>query len=171
MFSILKRWKWLVVSVLCLVGSSVTLAESTKPINDAVALNGIQEAKTVFLIDFTSPKKTALYLKTIHGTYRNYVKQGVKPKMVLVFIGETVRYLSTKPDETLVFEYESELSSIAESVKKFGELGVRMEVCAVATGFFNINNDTVLPGMEVIGDGFISLTGWQYQGYKLVPIF
>jgi hypothetical protein len=25
--------------------------------------------------------------------------------------------------------------------------------------------------MDVVGDGFISLIGWQTQGHKLVPIF
>ena len=32
------------------------------------------------------------------------VNQGVKPKMVLVFIGETVKFLSTKQDEAFEME-------------------------------------------------------------------
>ncbi len=38
-----------------------------KDINDSVALNGIKTAKSVFLIDFTNPKKTAFYLKSPIG--------------------------------------------------------------------------------------------------------
>ena len=34
-------------------------------INDKAALNGIKEAKSVFLIDFTNVKKTAFYLNII----------------------------------------------------------------------------------------------------------
>ena len=146
-------------------------AETPVPINDSASLNGIKEAKGVFLIDFTNPKKTALYLDVIKGTYQGFVKQGVKPDMILVFIGQTVKYLSTKPDDELELEFESELKSIAQTVKELHALGVRMEVCAVATKVFGVDNETILPGMEVIGDGFISLIGWQTQGYKLVPIF
>lgn len=46
-----------------------------------------------------------------------------------------------------------------------------MEVCAVATRVFGVDNDAILPGMHVVGDGFVSLIGWQSQGYKLVPKF
>jgi intracellular sulfur oxidation DsrE/DsrF family protein len=146
-------------------------AETPVPINDSASLNEIKEAKGVFLIDFTNPKKTAFYLDVIKGTHQGFVKQGVKPDMILVFIGQTVKYLSTKPDDELELEFESELKSIAQTVKELHALGVRMEVCAVATKAFGVDNQTILPGMKVIGDGFISLIGWQTQGYKLVPIF
>jgi len=95
----------------------------------------------------------------------------VTPNMVLVFIGETVKYLSTKPEDLLAMEYEDQLKSIAKSSKELKKLGVRMEVCAVATKVFGVDNDSVLPEMDVVGDGFISLIGWQIQGHKLVPIF
>ncbi|MCG8427355.1 MAG: DsrE family protein [Chromatiales bacterium] len=140
-------------------------------IDDSAALNGVTETKSVFLIDFTNPKKTAFYLDIIRGTHAGLVRQGVKPNMVLVFIGQTVKYLTTQPDDELALEFEDELASIAESVKALNKLGVRMEVCAVATKVFGVDNDTIHPGMDVVGDGFISLIGWQTQGHKLVPIF
>ena len=148
---------------------ATVLAEKT--FDDSAALNGVRETQSVFLIDFTNPKKTAFYLEVILGTHAGLVRQGVKPDMVLVFIGETVKYLSTEPDDLLAMEYGDELDSIAESARAFKQLGVRMEVCAVATQVFGVDNDTVLPEMEVVGDGFISLIGWQTQGHKLVPIF
>lgn len=144
---------------------------NAKEINDKVSLNGITEAKSVFLIDFTNVKKTAFYLKIIEGTYKGFVKQNVKPQMVLVFIGETVKYLSTKQDEAFEMENEADLESIQNSIKNFSNLNVRMEVCAVATEVFKVDNNTIPKEMDIIADGFISLIGWQTQGYKLVPIF
>ena len=150
--------------------SSLTISNAQE-INDSVALNGIKTAKSVFLIDFTDIKTTAFYLKIIEGTYDGFVKQGVEPKMVLVFIGKTVKFLSTKQSEEFEMEYENELISIQNSIKKFSTLGVRMEVCAVATKVFKVDNNTIPKQMDIIADGFISLIGWQTQGYKLVPIF
>ena len=144
---------------------------SAKEINDKVALNGIKEAKSVFLIDFTNVRKTAFYLNIIEGTHKGLVDQGVKPKMVLVFIGETVKYLSTKQDEAFEMENEEHLESIQNSIKRLAKLGVRMEVCAVATKVFKVPNETIPEEMDIIADGFISLIGWQTQDYKLVPIF
>lgn len=146
-------------------------ATAQAAIDDSASLNGIKDARGVFLIDFTSPKKTAFYLNVIKGTHQGFVQQGVKPDLISVFIGQTVKYLSTEPDDELALEFESELKSIAQSVQELHALGVRMEVCAVATKVFGVDNQTILPEMKVVGDGFISLIGWQTQGYKLVPIF
>ena len=141
------------------------------PINDAAALRGVKQGKGVFLIDFNDPKKTALYLELIKGTHAGLTRQGVKPHFVIVYIGPTVRFLSTAPDAELEFEQGDALKSIAERVKELNHLGVGQEICAVATKIFKVPNETVLPGLTLVGDGFISLIGWQTQGYKLIPLF
>ncbi|MEJ2619705.1 MAG: DsrE family protein [Candidatus Thiodiazotropha sp.] len=166
----IRALSWLGVLLAALYSiPNIVLAEQT--IDDSAALNGVDTTKSVFLIDFTNPRKTAFYLDIIRGTHEGLVRQGVKPNMVLVFIGETVRYLSTKPDDELELEFGEELKSIADSAKLLHQKGVRMEVCAIANRVFKVDNDSILPQMEVVGDGFISLIGWQTQGHKLVPIF
>ena len=168
------REKTIVLAMLLIVAACMgmpTSAMAQAVIDDSASLSGIKEAKGVFLIDFTNPRKTAFYLKVIKGTHQGFVKQGVKPDLILVFIGQTVKYLSTEPDDELALEFESELKSIAQTATELDSLGVRMEVCAVATKAFGVDNQTILPGMKVVGDGFISLIGWQTQGYRLVPIF
>ena len=163
-----NRLTFLIVFV-CL--SLLSLTSYAKDINNSVALNGIKVAKSVFLIDFTSPEKTAFYLDIIAGTHKGLVNQGVKSDMVLVFIGKTVLYLSNQPSNELELEYEDELVSIQSSIQEFSKLGVRMEVCAVATKVFGVDNKSIPKQMNIVSDGFISLIGWQTQGYKLVPIF
>ncbi|MBT2970965.1 MAG: hypothetical protein B6D72_19860 [gamma proteobacterium symbiont of Ctena orbiculata] len=161
-------WSGLLLGLLLFGMGSAGAADK---INDAAALNGVEETRSVFLIDFTNPRKTAFYLDIIRGTHEGLVRQGVTPNMVLVFIGETVRYLSTEPDDVLAMEYGDDLASIADTAKLLKAKGVRMEVCAIANRVFKVENKTILPEMEVVGDGFISLIGWQTQGHKLVPIF
>ncbi|MGM0518522.1 MAG: DsrE family protein [Campylobacterota bacterium] len=159
-------------AILVLVFSLFALNSlNAKEINDKVALNGIKKAKSVFLIDFTDVRKTAFYLDIIQGTHKGLVNQGVEPKMVLVFIGKTVKFLSKKQDEAFEMANEEYLNSIQKSIKAFSKLGVRMEVCAVATDVFNVNNENIPKQMDIVADGFISLIGWQTQDYKLVPIF
>jgi len=163
-----KTLKLIAVSLLILL--SITSLNAQK-IDDSAALNGITKAKSVFLIDFTNVAKTAFYLRIIEGTHKGLVNQGVEPDMVLVFIGKTVKYLSTQQDEAFELENEEHLESIQKSIKNFSKLGVRMEVCAVATEVFKVPNNTIPKEMDIIADGFISLIGWQTQDYKLVPIF
>lgn len=160
--------KILVTAILVLGLSSGSIANE---INDSIALNGVKNTKSVFLIDFTNLEKTAFYMKIIEGTHKGLVSQNVKPNMVLVFIGKTVKYLSTKQDEEYEMENYEYLESIQNSIKNLSKLNVRMEVCAVATKVFNVDNDSIPKEMNIIADGFISLIGWQTQGHKLVPIF
>ncbi|ODU00321.1 MAG: hypothetical protein ABS89_09155 [Thiobacillus sp. SCN 63-1177] len=120
----MKRTLIRLATLMLLAFSGFALAS---PINDSRALQGVEQGKGVFLIDFADPKKTAFYLDIIKGTHAGMLRQGVKPD--------------------------------------------RHEVCAVATRVFNVDNATILPGMQLVGDGFISLIGWQTQGYKLVPLF
>ncbi len=144
---------------------------ATAPINDAAALQGVKEGKGIFLIDFSDPKKTAFYLEIIRGTHAGLTRQGVKPRFVVVYIGPTVRFLSSKPDDELELEQGDALKAIAKQVTELNKLGVRQEICAIATRVFKVPNETILPGLTLVGDGFISLIGWQTQGYKLVPLF
>lgn len=140
-------------------------------ISDAAALRGLTEGKGVFLIDFNDPAKTNFYLKIIKGTHGGMLRQGVKPDFVIVYIGPTVRFLTTAPGDDLALEHDEALKGIARTVKELRDMGIRQEICAIATRVFQVDNDTLLPGLSLVGDGFISLIGWQSQGYKLVPLF
>lgn len=139
--------------------------------DDSVALNGISSAKAVFLIDFKTAKTTAFYMDLIVGAYDGLVRQNIEPEMVVVVIGPTVKFLSKTADPELTFDYEKEFDSIQTSIKELHKRGVRIEVCAIATDVFNIDNSTLPKELSVVADGFISLIGWQTQGYKLVPVF
>ena len=139
--------------------------------NDSVALNGIKEAQSVFLIDFKTAKKTAFYMDLIVGTYDGLKRQGVESEMVVVVIGPTVQFLSKDAKPELAFEYEESFDSIQQSIQALAERDVRIEICAIATDVFNVDNNKLPQTLDVVADGFISLIGWQTQGYKLVPVF
>jgi intracellular sulfur oxidation DsrE/DsrF family protein len=161
--------------VLLLVGTpaqaETTTAPATQTINDRAALGDLKVGKGVFLVDIGDPKKLNFYLGTIQGTYRGMKKQGVEPDFVLVYIGPSVKYLTTAPSPAAEQEAGGLLMDIEANVEALAALGIRQEICAVATRVFGITNDTVLPGLTPVGDGFISLIGYQAQGYHQVPVF
>jgi len=153
-----------------LFAAPITAAE--RPVyNDAAALQGVTEARGVFLIDFTDPQTTAFYLNVIRGTHANFKRQGLDPELVIVFIGPTVKFLTTEPDDELAFNETDALARIGDEIRELKRLGVRLEVCAVATEVFNVDNDSLHDGLDITADGFVSLIGWQTQGYKLIPLF
>jgi intracellular sulfur oxidation DsrE/DsrF family protein len=140
-------------------------------INDQAALAGVETGRGVFLVDIGDANTLNLYLRLIQGTYQGMKEQGVKPDFVLVFIGPSVKFLSTSPSPEIEQAAGGVLMEIESSVEALASLGVRQEVCSVATRVFGIDNKTILPGMKPVSDGFISLIGYQAQGYHLVPVF
>lgn len=155
-----------IVLVCVVLAFNVNAAET----NDADALRGVTVGKGVFLVDLDDPNKLALYLKVIQGTHQGLRRQGVAPDFVLVFIGPTVHFLTTDRGEVHDAQ-ASLLDSIAQSVRELKELGVKLEVCDVALAVFKVDRETVLPETKVVGDGFISVIGYQTQGYHFVPVF
>jgi len=140
-------------------------------IDDSTSLGELKVGKGVFLVDIGDAKKLNFYLEVIQGTYKGMKAQGVEPDFILVYIGPSVKYLSNAPSSETEQEAGGILLEIEVNVEALAELGIKQEVCAVATRVFGIENKTVYPDLALVGDGFISLIGYQSQGYHLVPVF
>jgi intracellular sulfur oxidation DsrE/DsrF family protein len=151
--------------------ASTVVQAGKMPINDQLALGDLKVGKGVFLVDIGDASKLNFYLEVIQGTYKGMKDQGVEPDFVLVYIGPSVKYLSTSPPAGAEQAAAGVLMEIESNVEALAALGVRQEVCAVATRVFGIDHKTLLPGLTLVGDGFISLIGYQAQGYHLVPVF
>lgn len=164
------RCKTLLAGLLLLLAGHPVLADNPA-ISDQAALADLKVGKGVFLVDIGDPKKLNFYLEVIQGTYKGMKKQGVDPDFILVFIGPSVKYLSTSPSAQTEQAAGGVLLDIESNVEALAALGVKQEICAVATRVLGVDNKTVLPGLSVVGDGFISLIGYQSQGYHLVPVF
>ena len=156
--------------IITLMFFSVSLV-SANTIDDSAALGNLKTGKAVFLIDIGDPKKLNLYLQVIQGTHKGMKSQGVTPDFILVYIGPSVKYLTSTPSaetEKLAGDILMDIESNIEALEK---LGTKQEICAVATRVFGIDNKTVFPGLTLVADGFISLIGYQAKGYHLVPVF
>ncbi len=137
--------------------------------DDSDALAGVTQTKSLFDIGVSEPKTLEFYLRVIRQTYDDLVRQGQKPDMIIDFRGSSVRLVTT---ETWSFSEEDQalLTKAAQLVKELKGLGVRMEACSIATDFYKIDPATILPEIKMVGNTFITLTGYQSKGYSLVPI-
>ncbi len=139
--------------------------------NDEDALQGVKTGKVIFDINMAEPKKMTLYLMVIRQTVDDLKRQGVKPDVILAFRGLSVRLISTNR-ENVEMEDEIHLDKIAEQLADLNQqAGVKMEACSVATRLFNVNNESLLDGIKPVGNTFVSLTGYQAQGYANIPIY
>ena len=164
------RFSHLFSGILLMIASQFAMA-ADPVINDRAALADLKTGKGVFLVDIGDAKKLNFYLEVIQGSYQGMKSQGVEPEFILVYIGPSVKYLTSSPSNAVEENAGDRLLDIEANVAKLASLGVRQEICAVATRVFGVDNASILPGLTLVGDGFISLIGYQAQGYHLVPVF
>jgi len=154
--------------LLLLIASHALFAQS-KP-DDADALRGVTTGKVIFDVNMADPKKMTLYLTVIRETVDDLKRQNVEPDVILAFRGLSVRLIS-KEREAMELEDFEHLDRIAEQLADLQSQGVRMEACSVATRLFQVDNGTLLDGIKPVGNTFVSLTGYQAQGYANIPIY
>lgn len=142
---------------------------ASKP-DDADALKGVTEGKVLFDINMTDAKKMTLYLMVIRETVEDLKRQGVKPDVVLAFRGLSVRLISKDREQMELTDFDH-LDKISAQLADLQKQGVRMEACSVATRLFRIDNGSLLDGIKPVGNTFVSLTGYQAQGYANIPIY
>lgn len=151
-----------------LVGSATAFAE-TKPA-DTRALTGVTTGKVVWDISMANPETLAVYLSVVRETYDDLKHQTVEPDMVLAIHGVPVRYLR-KDMSDLPFESGPHIEKINAILDDLRERpGVRIEVCSVANRLMGVNNGDIREGLHVVGNTWVSLIGYQAQGYAVIPI-
>lgn len=154
----------LVVSILI---SQHLLAETP---NDSDALKDVTTGKVIFDINMADAKKMTLYLMVINQTVDDLKRQNVAPDVILAFRGLSVRLISKNRDNMELTDFEH-LDKIVQQLSQLKQEGVRMEACSVATKLFNVDNKLLLDGIKPVGNTFVSLTGYQAQGYANIPIY
>jgi hypothetical protein len=49
--------------------------------------------------------------------------------------------------------------------------GIKMEICLAAANVLGVDPASILPEIKRVGNGRISLIGYQANGYSLVPVY
>ncbi len=159
-------YKLLVVTLLMF---SQSLLAADAP-DDSDALKGVTKGKVVFDINMVKARKMTLYLSVIKQTVDDLVRQNVEPDVILAFRGKSVRLISKNREQMELTDFDN-LDKIAAQLAELQKLGVRMEACSVATRLFKLDNASLLDGIKPVGNTFVSLTGYQAQGYANIPIY
>ena len=152
-----------------LLFATQNLIAGEKP-DDSDALRNVDKGKVVFDINMAEPKKMTLYLAVIRETVDDLRRQGVEPDVILAFRGKSVRLISKDREQMELTDFEH-LDRIAEQLADLSKQGVRMEACSVATRLFRVDNATLLDNIKPVGNTFVSLTGYQAQGYANIPVY
>jgi intracellular sulfur oxidation DsrE/DsrF family protein len=152
--------------------SAILLAVNTASAAEYDFLQGLKSFKAVVDVRSGKPKSLAVALGLIHKMYLDEAVKSVtdNPEFVIVFIGPAVKLVSTST-EGMSPEDKEMMAKIAQTVTAMAKDGIKLEICLFAVDLLGVDRSSILPEIKHVGNGWISLIGYQHLGYALVPVY
>jgi intracellular sulfur oxidation DsrE/DsrF family protein len=135
------------------------------------ALKGVKNYDAVYEVSQGDPRVNNPVFLVIKNSYEApEVKALVKsPNIAIVFHGPVVKLLST--DLTPFDQKEqADIHKFQATLKQMKKDGVTLEVCRFALKGMDVDEETVIPEIDPVDNGFVSVIGYQMQGYAVVRL-
>jgi intracellular sulfur oxidation DsrE/DsrF family protein len=118
-----------------------------------------------------SPKTSNVIFWAVKDMYRDETVRALPeaPQVVIVFHGPAVKLISTDRTGFKESDYE-ELDKFADTIRELKKDGVKMEICLYAAKVMGVDPKTIMPEIDHVGNGFVSVAGYQAQGYAVIRV-
>jgi intracellular sulfur oxidation DsrE/DsrF family protein len=160
----MKKFMFVVLSVLLAAANAFAAPAAT-----VKSLSGLKQVKIVVDVNVGSPKMLLSRMDLLDKTYRQLAAAGMKPVVVVAFRGGASLFI-TKGDGYVAEDEKGAKLEMKSWIERFKQEGFTIEQCSIAAGFLNINLKDFLPQVEVVENGYVSLIGYQQQGYAYLPM-
>ena len=134
------------------------------------AMKGVKAVNVMFDMRDANLQTAIVHLNLIHDTYKDLVAMKKKPVFVVVFMGGSVKLISSD-HRGFKAEEANSLKEIGGIISRMSKAGIRVEVCLFAAKVFGVEPASILPEIQRVGNGWISEIGYQARGYSLVPVY
>jgi len=137
----------------------------------ADALKDVKQVRAVFDYTQKSAAISNILVWPIQNVYKDDTVNSLpnSPMAAVVFHGPAVKLLSTDASHH-EGQDAAEVKKFQDALTQMKEDGVQLEVCSYALKVLNVDPSTVIPAVEKVPNGFVSVVGYQAQGYEVVRI-
>ena len=135
------------------------------------ALKGVKNYDAVFEVSQGDPKIANLVFWAVKNAYEADEVKAVSgaPNVVIVFHGPVVKLLSSDRSPFNSAEW-AEVEKFQATLRQMKEDGVTLEVCLYAAKVLGVDKATIMPEIDRVDNGFVSVVGYQMQDYAVVRI-
>ena len=167
----IKMYRVYTILAALFVGLFVTFAAIPVIAGQYAALEGVNGVNTVFDVSQGSPKVANIVFWAVKDVYQNDSVRSLSnpPRTVVVFHGPSVKLISSDR-KGFTSEEIAELDKFADTIRQMKKDGVTFEICDYAVKVMGVDPATIMPEIDHVGNGFISVAGYQAQGYAVVRI-
>lgn len=133
------------------------------------SLAGLKQVKFVVDVNVGDAKLLLKRMELLDRTYRQLAAAGMNPVVVAAFRGKASFFI-TKGDGYVSPEEKGAKLEMKIWIERFKQAGFAIEQCAIAAEMLNIDVKDFLPQVDVVENGYVSLIGYQQQGYAFLPM-
>ena len=141
------------------------------PAAEYASIEGVESTDAVFDFRIGDPETALAHFGLIHDMIKdpNMRVNDTQPEIIIVFVGPSVKLVSTESE----FEAgkQKHLGAVADKISEMSDDGIRFVICMTAAHVFDIDPDTILPEVDKVRNGWITLIGYQQQGYAMIANF
>ena len=139
--------------------------------DEYAALDGVKDVKAVFDFTLGDPKTANVVFWAVRNVYENDSVRALPepPHIAVVFHGDAVKLISSDnsgfndSDKAAVNEFK-------ETVRQMKKDGVTFEICLYAAKVLGVDPASIMVEVDRVENGFVSVVGYQAQGYSVVTI-
>ena len=155
----------LAVALTALAGGGAVAAT----LNDHAALAGLHVAKALFLVNVRKPLAAERLIRVVGLTERQLRAQKVTPRLLVVFIGPDVTFL-TRNMRGIPPAQTGAVAGLQKEIEGLAHRGVRFQACGIAMHHMHVAPRALIAAVRPVQNGFISAIAYQEKGYALVPV-
>jgi intracellular sulfur oxidation DsrE/DsrF family protein len=161
----MKKTIMLLVCMLLVPAGVSAAAAETK----ARALQGLKHVKIVVDMNVGDPALLLTRMELLDKTYRQIAAGGGKTSVVVAFRGKA-SFFVTKGDGYVAADEKDAKLRVKAWIERFKKNGFVLEQCALAAEMLDIDVQDFLLEVNVVENGYVSLIGYQQQGYAYLPM-
>jgi len=133
------------------------------------ALQGLKEVRIICDMNVGEPKLLLKRMELLDTTYRQLEAAGVKTTVVVAFRGKASFYI-TKGDGYVPAKAKDAKRKARSWIERFRKNGFGIEQCAIAAEMLDIELEDFIPEVDIVQNGYVSIIGYQQQGYAYLPM-
>ena len=133
------------------------------------SLQGLSEVKIVCDVNVGDPELLLSRMYLLDETYSQLLDRNIRPVIVVAFRGKASKFI-TAGEKYVAPENRKTQMDMKRRVTHFAEMGFTLEQCAFAAKVLKLDTADFLPQVTVVENGFLSIVGYQNQGYALLPM-
>lgn len=149
----------------------ILIASPANAVGYDKALKSVNDYKAVFEFSQGDPKIANLIFWAVKNSYEVDEVKGLSgdKDIVVVFHGPVVKLISTNKSLFNAAEL-AEVEKFHETIRAMKKDGVTFEVCLYAVKVLGVDEATIIPEIDKVGNGFVSVIGYQMQDYAVVRV-